>query len=280
MGEDLETYIEEQGLGEYKEEIMEHEDTLVGAASRAEFKDPGAALAAAYRATTGDRFDDVAEKFGIDDAENPGEKTRNVCKSVGFDEKFDEPVHVRERRSRGSNDDITSTVFQSPQGVTIDVSKQHPEGVGEESMKNYSTLAEHVLERGREEDGLVSQDYVMKAAMEEYGGMQHSNLNKAAQMTGEITRSAENVVPLGEGQYAMLPPGVDLGADEFSIYNSRANEEASVGDLSESLHRELEGTLDREAVGQIFDDLQKRAAEEGSVEANELKDSVSTTLGA
>lgn len=66
MAVDLERYMEEREVEEYTDEVMEMEDNLVEAANQQKFAtDPLVAIAAAYRAVTGERYETVAGKFGL-----------------------------------------------------------------------------------------------------------------------------------------------------------------------------------------------------------------------
>lgn len=109
MSVDLEKYIEEKGLEEYSEEIMQFEEDLLEAADHQKFAtSPVVALAAAYRAATGERYQTVAEKFEV--PRGLGEQVRGVYQKLGFDEKelFDEPVFRKEQRKEDSQGSINT----------------------------------------------------------------------------------------------------------------------------------------------------------------------------
>lgn len=83
MAADLERYMEEEGIGEYGEEISPFfEEKLVEAANSAAFSaHPVVAIAAAYKASTGVSFEKAVEEFELEgyvdseDSENTLEQT-------------------------------------------------------------------------------------------------------------------------------------------------------------------------------------------------------------
>ena len=89
MAADLERYMEEEGIGEYGEEISSFfEENLVEAANSAAFSaHPVVAIAAAYKASTGATTEKAIEKFGVEsyvDSENSKKTLEQTFRGLNF----------------------------------------------------------------------------------------------------------------------------------------------------------------------------------------------------